>query len=253
MRRVIRFIGVMILVLGLTAVAQVEFEEDVFQTAAGELKITLVGHGTLYLAFDGKVIHIDPVGRYADYSQLPKADIILITHDHGDHLDSKAIKLLLKQKTDILLTEKCAEKVDGGLVMNNGQSLTSMGIKIEAVPAYNIKNERSPGNPFHPKGEGNGYVLTFGDKKVYIAGDSENTPEMKALKDIDRLPSHEPPLHYESRYGGRCSEGLSTENPLSLPFRADGYFQTRRTPEGFTGHRGENPEYEINMCLLLTG
>ncbi len=166
------------------AVSQ-DFEEDTFKTSQGDLKITFIGHGTLMFAFGGKIIHIDPVSREADYANFPKADLILVTHQHGDHLDSGAIKILRSEKTDIILTEKCAEKVEGGTIMINGDVKTIQGFKIEAVPAYNIVNMRLGNVPFHPKGEGNGYVITLGDKRVYVAGDTENTLEMKSLKDID--------------------------------------------------------------------
>lgn len=169
----------------LAAAANQEFEEDIIQTSQGNLKITFIGHGTLMFTFGEKIIHVDPVSQYADYSQLPKAYMILITHEHGDHLDQKAIETIRTEKTDVVLTEKCAEKVEGGLVMKNGDVKIVQGLKIEAVPAYNLVHMRRSGVPFHPKGEGNGYVITFGDKKVYVAGDTENTPEMKALKDID--------------------------------------------------------------------
>ncbi|MFQ6038286.1 MAG: MBL fold metallo-hydrolase [Candidatus Aminicenantales bacterium] len=164
-----------------------DFEEDLFSTSAGQLKITFIGHGTLMFTLDSKVIHVDPVGRYADYAQLPKADLILITHEHGDHLDLSAIKKIQTSATKVVLTEKCMAKarVEGGIVMKKGDTATVAGISLEAVPAYNIQHMRRPGMPFHPKGEGNGYVLTFGDTRVYVAGDTENTPEMKGLKDID--------------------------------------------------------------------
>ncbi len=164
-----------------------DFEEDVYPTSKGDLTITCIGHGTLMFAFDGKIIHVDPVSRYADYAKIPKADLILVTHQHGDHLDAVALKDLVKESTAVVFTKKCAEqaKIEGSLVMANGDTETVHGIKIEAVPAYNIKHMRSGNTPFHPKGEGNGYILTFGDKRVYVAGDTENTPEMKALKDID--------------------------------------------------------------------
>lgn len=161
------------------------FEEDAIATSAGELKITFVGHGTLMFTFGGKVIHVDPVSREADYGTMPKGDIILVTHGHGDHLDPEAIALVRKEGTAIILPAACAQAVKGGTVMKNGDVLTVQGLKIEAVPAYNIVHMRAPGQPFHPRGEGNGYVITFGDKRVYVAGDTENTPEMKALRDID--------------------------------------------------------------------
>jgi gluconolactonase len=161
------------------------FEQDIIHTGAGELKITFIGHGTLMFDFNGKCIHVDPWSRAADYTKLPKADLILITHEHGDHLDPKAINIIRKEETKIVLTEACAERVAGGIVMQNGDVRNIDGLKIEAVPAYNIVHKRSSGMPFHPKGQGNGYVITLGDKRVYLAGDTENTSEMKRLKDID--------------------------------------------------------------------
>lgn len=168
----------------LIAFSQTEHEKDIISTSKGDLEITFLGHGTLMLMFEEKTIHIDPYSQVADYSKLPKADIILITHDHGDHLDPQAIQLVRTEKTNLLLTELCAEKIADGTVMKNGDTKVVQGLKIEAVPAYNIKNTRSQGDPYHKKGEGNGYIIDFGDKRIYIAGDTENTPEMKGLENI---------------------------------------------------------------------
>ena len=161
------------------------FEEDTIATSAGDLTITFVGHGTLMFTFGDTVIHVDPASREADYAKMPKADVIVVTHEHGDHLDPAAIAAVRKETTAVVLTEKCAETVAGGAVMKNGDVRTIKGLSFEAVPAYNLVHERSPGVPFHARGNGNGYVITFGDKRVYVAGDTENTPEMKALKNID--------------------------------------------------------------------
>lgn len=161
------------------------FETDTFETSAGELQITFIGHGTLMLAFDGKIIHVDPVGREADYSQLPKADLILITHEHQDHLDPAVLETLRTEQTEVVTTEICADRIEGGTVMKNGDVKTIGGLEIEAVPAYNIVHMRSEGNPFHPKGDGNGYIVNFGGKRVYLASDTENIPEMKEIKAID--------------------------------------------------------------------
>ena len=116
---------------------------------------------------------------------FPKADIILVTHEHGDHLDQEAISILRQKDAAIIVTEVCAEKLGFGTIMKNGDATILKGIKIEAVPAYNIIHTRKEGVPFHPKGRGNGYVLRFGDKKIYIAGDTENIPEISKLKDIE--------------------------------------------------------------------
>jgi L-ascorbate metabolism protein UlaG (beta-lactamase superfamily) len=172
-------------VLASAVARQEKFETDTIKTSAGDLKITFLGHGTLIFNFGGKIIHVDPYSKVADYSQLPKADLIFITHEHQDHLDLKALEPIRKKETTVVLTETVARQVQGGIVMKNGDVKTVEGLKIEAVPAYNLVHKRDTGQPFHPKGVGNGYIITFGDKRVYLAGDTENTPEVKALKDID--------------------------------------------------------------------
>ncbi len=161
------------------------FETDTITTSAGNLEITFIGHASLMLRFGGKIIHVDPFDLLADYGQFPKADLLLLTHEHRDHLSPGALKKVRTEKTVVVLTRLCAEQVGGGTVMKNGDVLTIMGIRIEAVPAYNLVHKRPDGAFYHPRGDGNGYVLTFGQTRVYIAGDTENTPEMKALKNID--------------------------------------------------------------------
>ncbi|HEB31350.1 MAG TPA: MBL fold metallo-hydrolase [Spirochaetes bacterium] len=184
MRTFSAYLLALFLFTGVMALAE-RFETDTIKTSSGDLDITFIGHGTLMFSFGGKVIHIDPVKRAADYNKLTKADLILVTHDHPDHLDPQTIRKLSDDGTRLVLTRKAAEKVKGGIIMNNGETIFVEGLEIEAVPAYNIVHMRSKGKPFHPRGVGNGYVITFGDKKVYVAGDTENTPEMKKLKDID--------------------------------------------------------------------
>jgi L-ascorbate metabolism protein UlaG (beta-lactamase superfamily) len=161
------------------------FEKDVIRTSGGDLEITFIGHGTLMFSFAGKIIHIDPWSKLADYASLPKADLILITHEHPDHLDLPALSLIRTEKTELITTKTCAEKLTGAIIMKNGDAKTVQGLLIEAVPAYNIVNKREDGTPYHPKGNGNGYVIRFGDKRVYVAGDTENIPEMKHLEKID--------------------------------------------------------------------
>lgn len=184
MKKIILFAIALFFVTGL--MAQDNFERDTVKTSKGDLEIIFLGHGTLYFIFNDKVIHIDPVNRYADYSTLPKADLILVTHHHGDHFQTETINQLLKKNTELIFSGKCASQYDGeGVVVKNGDVLTAAGFDIEVVPAYNLVHLRDNGNPFHPKGEGNGYILQFGDKRVYIAGDTEGYPEMSKLKDID--------------------------------------------------------------------
>jgi L-ascorbate metabolism protein UlaG (beta-lactamase superfamily) len=181
----LRIVCVLLVILALPAVAGEAFEKDVIETSAGDLEVTFLGHASLIFVFDGKTIHIDPFGRAADYSKLPKADIIFSTHHHFDHLDPDACEKIRTKETIIVYTEECSKTVEGGIVMKNGDVREVEGIKVEAVPAYNLVHKRDNGQLFHPKGVGNGYVLGFGDTRIYIAGDTENTPEMKALKDID--------------------------------------------------------------------
>jgi len=174
-----------LLAFGSFAFAQAASEKDVVKTSAGDLEITFIGHGTLMMSFGGKVIHIDPYHKLADYAKLPKADVILMTHHHPDHLDQEALKILGGEKTIVVGSALCAEKVPNTIVLKNGDSQTVEGIGLEAVPAYNIVHKRDNGQFWHPKGEGNGYVVTFGETRVYVAGDTENTPEMKTLSKID--------------------------------------------------------------------
>jgi len=165
--------------------AENNFETDIIKTAQGDLVITCIGHGTLMMSFGGKIIHIDPMTQMADYTKLPKADLILITHEHPDHLDLKAIDLIKSGKTSVVTTESVARQLPESIVLKNGDEKTIMGLKIEAVPAYNLVNMRSPGVPYHAKGICNGYILTLSDKRLYVAGDTENIPEMKNLRNID--------------------------------------------------------------------
>jgi L-ascorbate metabolism protein UlaG (beta-lactamase superfamily) len=162
-----------------------KFETDVFPTTQGDLTITFIGHGSLMLDFNQLNISVDPFSRLADYAQLPSADLVLITHEHQDHLDQAALEKIRASETDLVLTETCSNQLSGGVVMANGDRQTVRGIPIEAVAAYNLVHKRENGQPFHPRGVGNGYILTFGELKVYIAGDTENTPEMKSLTGID--------------------------------------------------------------------
>lgn len=174
--------------------AAAEFESDTLQTSQGDLVMTFIGHGTLCFTHNDKIVHVDPWTRLADYEMLPDADVILLTHHHGDHLDTKAIEAVRTEETRILLTQTCSETVSG-TVLENGDTETVYGIQVRAVPAYNIKHMRNENQPYHPKGVGNGYVITFADKTVYVAGDTEDIPEMALLKgqvDVAFLPMNLP-------------------------------------------------------------
>jgi L-ascorbate metabolism protein UlaG (beta-lactamase superfamily) len=161
-----------------------DFETDLIPTSAGALAITFLGHGSLVFDWGGQRIYVDPYGRVADYTRLPKADVVLITHEHSDHLDPRALQAIRTEATALVLTELAHRQLGAGTVMRNGDKQTVAGLPIEAVPAYNVAHKRENGRPFHPKGNGNGYVVAFGETRVYIAGDTENIPEMTALSDI---------------------------------------------------------------------
>ena len=160
-----------------------QYESDLLKTNAGELEMFFIGHGTLMFKFNDLVIHIDPVMREADYATLPDADLVLVTHEHGDHLDMTAIRHVVKEGTEVVMTETCMEQLEDfqAIVMENGDVEILHSIRIHAIPAYNIEHTRSNGNPYHPKGIGNGYILSFGDINVLIGGDTENIPEYKNL------------------------------------------------------------------------
>lgn len=185
MPKIFFLIPVFVGLMAFDAAAQGNFQTDILKTSQGDLEITFIGHGSLMFTFNGKVIHVDPFSKLAEYSKLPKADMLLITHEHRDHLDLKAMEAVRTDKTVLVLTKTCASRLKGGIIMENGDTENVGGLKIEAVPAYNLVHMRSEGVPFHPKGIGNGYVITFGDKRVYVAGDTENIPEMKKLERID--------------------------------------------------------------------
>jgi len=157
---------------------------DTIATSAGDVTITPVKHASLVIGFGDEVIYVDPSG--ADFSGLPPATAILITHGHGDHFDVATLLEVAGDTAPILTTEEVLGKLPEGLkprgtALKNGESGTLNGIAVDAVAAYNTTPDRQT---YHPQGVGNGYVLTFGDKRIYVAGDTEPTPEMLALTDI---------------------------------------------------------------------
>lgn len=182
MKRFILFVCCIVLVPVLT-MGQVS--KDIFETESFDLETWFVGHGSLMFSYNGLNIHVDPFSRVADYSQLPKADLILITHEHQDHLDTIAINLIRKDDTKFVLTPTCYNILNEGFVLANNESLNIAGLLIESVPAYNVVHLRNDGQPYHPRGIGNGYIINFGEFRVYVAGDTEDIPEMKKIKNID--------------------------------------------------------------------
>ncbi len=185
MKIIFAFVSVISLLRPFGALAANSFEQDLHQTKNGQIKITFIGHGTLMLEFNDKVIHIDPWTQLADYQSLPKADLILITHEHRDHLDEKAIAAIRKPETQIFCNENSKIKLQDASVLQNGDSAEALGVTIEALPAYNILHKRNEKEVFHPKGVGNAYLFNIDGKRILIGGDTENVPELKTLKNID--------------------------------------------------------------------
>ena len=172
------------------------YEVDVFKTKSGKtLKFYALVHASIRIEYDGREIEIDPVTKLGnktiDYTAMPKADYIFVTHEHGDHFDKEALKQLTGDKTQLITNKRCAEMLGYGEIMVNGQSSTFNDITVEAVPAYNISEGRTQ---FHPKGRDNGYILTIDGLRIYIAGDTEDIPEMQDIKDIDIafMPCNQP-------------------------------------------------------------
>ncbi|HVG35692.1 MAG TPA: MBL fold metallo-hydrolase [Pyrinomonadaceae bacterium] len=154
------------------------------QPQSDDVVVTPIMHASLQLEFSGKVIHVDPTSA-GDYTKAKQADLILVTDIHGDHLDPAAISRIRKPGAPVVAPAAAAPKIENATTLANGESKSVAGFSLEAVPMYNLKRGPSEGQLFHTKGRGNGYILTLGSKRVYIAGDTECTPEMRALKNID--------------------------------------------------------------------
>jgi L-ascorbate metabolism protein UlaG (beta-lactamase superfamily) len=200
---------------------------DTFQTGAGDIVIHPVSHASFVMETPKGVIYVDPVGEPSAYEGKPEADLILITHEHGDHYKPETLAALTKEKTKLLTNPAVHGMLPDDLKakasqIGNGESAEMMGVNIEAIPAYNITEERKN---FHPQGRDNGYVLNFDGFRVYVSGDTEDIPEMRALKDIDLAfvcmnlpftmdveqaasavaefkPKYVYPYHYRGRDGG---------------------------------------------------
>ena len=173
------------------------YEVDVFKTKRGKtVRFHALVHASIRIEYDGKEIEIDPVTKLGkktiNYSTMPKADYIFVTHEHGDHFDKAAISLLTDGETRLITNKRCADLLGSGQVMANGDRLQiADDFTVEAVPAYNRTEGRTQ---FHPKGRDNGYILTLDGMRIYIAGDTEDIPEMQDIKDIDIafLPCNQP-------------------------------------------------------------
>ena len=183
-----------------------------FATPLGEIAITVLGHASLLIRWEGRNIFVDPYAKVADYSKQPVADLILVTHHHYDHLDKFAISKIAAAGTEFVASSLAAKELDGSTALKIGEECSYEGIQIKAVYAYNVENKADNGLPFHPKGEGNGYILNFGGFRVYIAGDTEPVSYTHLT-----LPT-------KRNFSDRHSKGqgrLSLLEPVPLKLKAD--------------------------------
>ena len=211
---------------------------DEFTTKSGKkVTITCIKHASMEINFDGVEIQVDPVGMWlkpeTDYATFPKANIILITHEHKDHFDREAIHALRTPATSIYVNQAVFGHFHNGFVMRNGDKVQySPEISIEAVPAYNTTPDHQQ---FHPKGRDNGYILTLDGLRIYIAGDTEDSPEMADIKDIDIafLPCNQP---YTMTIDQVVNAAKIIKPKVLFPY-----------------HFNDTPVYKINMQLAGSG
>lgn len=160
-------------------------QSDSYTTSLGNLIITPVLHGSLALELNDLTILVDPYGGSEKYQSFKKPEVILITDIHGDHLNQKTLDGIESTETEFIVPQAAQEKLPASYkttILNNGQGIHRNKIFIEAIPMYNLPEDETSR---HPKGRGNGYVLTFGDTTVYISGDTEDIAEMRMLRNID--------------------------------------------------------------------
>jgi L-ascorbate metabolism protein UlaG (beta-lactamase superfamily) len=170
--------------LFLTVMTKSGHPSQLFDTAVGPVKITPIYHASLMIEAGGKVIYVDPA-KPAKIAGLPKADLILLTDIHRDHLDPDLIAALRQGGTEIWAPSAVNATLKASTVISNGETKTWGAWSIEAVPMYNLVRGPEPGKLYHEKGRGNGYVLSYGGKRFYLSGDTERIPELRALKNID--------------------------------------------------------------------
>ena len=195
------FLSILLSLLFMNQIFAKEIQTDTFETQNGEIvTVHFIQHASLYFTFNGITIYVDPVNyEGVEYKSLPKADVILISHDHYDHFDKNAITDILTANTTIYCNATTQELLETGVVLKNGAHISYKNVRnneynyidIEAVPAYNTTAGR---DMYHPKGRDNGYIITLGGSRIYIPGDCEDMPEMKEYKDIDVafLPVNQP-------------------------------------------------------------
>jgi L-ascorbate metabolism protein UlaG (beta-lactamase superfamily) len=224
-------------------------QADVIKTSQGDLKITPLYHGSVMLEFGGKVIHVDPWSR-GDFTDIPQADLIVITHTHQDHLDLALVNKLKKPETIIvgpaavIDTLNCFPACGHAEIVSDSDRKTVMGIGFEGVPMYNLVLGSAPGMPFHHKGIGSGYVLTFGETRVYFSGDTECTSEMKALKNISvAFLAMNPPRTESTLEAAGCAKEFKPKIVYPYHYRGS-------KPEEFADALKDTPGVEVRLRKL---
>src|ERR1700686_3023532 len=224
-------------------------QADVIQTSRGELRITPIYHGSVMLEFGGTVIHVDPWSQ-GDFTGLPPADLIVITHTHQDHLDRAMVDQLKKPDTIIvgppavIDTLNCAPACGIAEAISDSEQRTVMGIGFEGVPMYNLVLGAGPGKPYHHKGIGSGYVLNFGDTRVYFSGDTECIPEMKALKNITvAFVAMNPPRTMSTTEAAECVKAFRPK--IVYPY----HYRGSKTADFADALKG-SPEIEVRLRKL---
>jgi L-ascorbate metabolism protein UlaG (beta-lactamase superfamily) len=192
-----KFLALVFMIALAAGSAAAKQQTDAFPADGGDIQITPIMHSSVQLEYSGKVIQVDPVAKYDNvelpllgkFEALKPADLILVTDIHPENLDIDEITKLRKPGAAVVVPVAVAmqagAKLSAPTVMANGEMKTVAAIGIETVPMYNIVHGPKPGDPYHPKGRGNGYIVTLGGKRIYFSGDTECTPEMQALKNID--------------------------------------------------------------------
>ncbi|MBP1645278.1 MAG: metal-dependent hydrolase [Bacteroidetes bacterium] len=172
------------------------FDKDIIKSkklGGEDIQITFIKHASLMIEYSNQFIYVDPVGEFCNFETMPKADFILVTHDHYDHFDAKAIQIIRKPSTKIIANKLVIDSLNEGIALANNQEVDlSQNIHVLAVPAYNTTKGR---DKFHPKIINNGYVLTIDETVIYISGDTEHIDEMKNLEnkiDIAFLSVNQP-------------------------------------------------------------
>jgi L-ascorbate metabolism protein UlaG (beta-lactamase superfamily) len=182
-----RLILILFLLTGVVANAQ-RISPDTIALSKGTLIVQPINHASVVLTAAGKTIYVDPVGGAGKYQGLAAPDIILVTDIHGDHFDTATLQSIRKSGTVLVVPQAVADRLSdaaksGIVILANGDKKELSGIGVAAIPMYNLP--ASATDPRHPKGRGNGYILTVGGKNIYLSGDTEDIPEMRALKNID--------------------------------------------------------------------